>query len=185
MNLLMLVIGVLTVMVPGFLSSLIVFPRPGDLDFWKRVGVSFGLGILVLVYLGFVLANARLLLFRPFFASLLISCGILSFFAFVRGGFRVVTYYLRYLPFFRPKPVVLKCSHCGATFANERELELHRTTRHPAPRFTCPRCGTVLETEEGLRAHLTVCKVRICPYCGASNPAGTQKCSSCGAWLFT
>jgi uncharacterized C2H2 Zn-finger protein len=199
MNLLMLIVGIFTVMVPGFLFSLIVFPRPADLDFWKRVAVSFGLGILVLAYLGFALACAGLLLVRPFFASLLISCGVLGFLAFVRGGLSVVSYYLHYLPFFRPKPVVLACPQCAATFVSQKELELHIASKHPAPpkpeakptppvlappKFTCPRCGTVLETREGLQAHLAVCRVKICSYCGSSNPSDAQKCSKCGAWLF-
>jgi len=198
MNLLMLIVGALTVMVPGFLSSLIVFPRPADLDFWKRVAVSFGLGILVLAYLGFALARAGLLLVRPFFASLLISCGVLGFLAFVRGGLGVVSYYLHYLPFFRPK-AVLRCPQCAATFTNREELESHVASKHPAPskaeakptppvlappRFTCPRCGTILETKEGLQAHLAVCRVKICSYCGSPNPSDAQKCSKCGAWLF-
>jgi uncharacterized C2H2 Zn-finger protein len=199
MNLLMLIVGIFTVMVPGFLSSLIVFPRPADLDFWKRVAVSFGLGTLVLAYLGFALARAGLLLIRPFFAGLLISCGVLGFLAFVRGGLSVISYYLRYLPLFKPKPVVLACPQCAATFTNQKELESHIASKHTAPpkaeakptpsvlappRFTCPRCGTVLETREGLQAHLAVCRVKICSYCGSPNPSDAQKCSRCGAWLF-
>jgi len=205
MNLLTLIVGIFTVMIPGFLSSLIVFPQPSDLDFWKRVAVSFGLGILVLIYIGFALAHAGLLLIRPFFASFLIACGILGFLAFVRGGFRVVSYYLHYLPFFRPrpKPPTFTCSQCGMTFADEKQLELHRTTHHvpppvarpvevkppqpsPAPpTFTCPRCGTVLETKEGLQAHFAVCRTKNCPYCGSLNPSSAERCSRCGAWLFT
>jgi Zinc finger, C2H2 type. len=133
MNLSMLIVGIFTVMVPGFLSSLVVFPRPADLDFWKRVAVSFGLGILVLAYLGLALARAGLLLIRPFFASLLISCGVLGFLAFVRGGLSVVSYYLRYLPLFKPKPVVLACPQCAATFTNQKELESHIASKHTAP----------------------------------------------------
>jgi uncharacterized C2H2 Zn-finger protein len=204
MNLLMLVLGILVIMAPGFLASLSVFPRPEDLDFWKRAGVSFGLGVLVLVYLGFILAGRGLLVPRPFFASLLISCGVLGFLALVRGGFGVVSHYLHYLrP--RPKPVLLTCPQCGATFREARELELHLKAHKPPPakpaapvppppkppppvpapsRFTCPRCGTVLETKEGLQAHLAVCRVKTCPYCGHTNPSDAQKCSKCGAWLF-
>jgi len=198
----MLVVGILAIMAPGFLASLSVFPRPEDLDFWKRMGVSFGLGLLVMIYLGFALASKGLLVSKPFFAGLLISCGVLGFLALVRGGFRVVSHYLQYLrP--GPKPAPLTCPQCGATFREARELELHLKAHKPpptkppapappppkpppvpAPQFKCPRCGTVLETKEGLQAHLAVCMVKVCPYCGHPNPSDAQKCSKCGAWLF-
>ena len=98
-----MLVGALVVLGPGFLASLTLFPRPGDLDFWKRVGVSFGLGLLVLVYLGFILAHQHLLLPRPFLGYLLLSCGILGLIAFLRGGFEVVSYYLGFLKPKKPR----------------------------------------------------------------------------------
>lgn len=99
----LVLVGALVVLGPGFLASLTLFPRPGDLDFWKRMGVSFGLGLLVLVYLGFILAHQHLLLPRPFLGYLLLSCGILGLIGFLRGGFEVVSYYLGFLKLKRPR----------------------------------------------------------------------------------
>jgi len=192
MSILMLVVGILTLMAPGFLASLAIFPKPEDLDFWKRVGVSFGLGVLVMIYLGFVLAGRGLLVPKPFFAGLLISCGILGFVAFVRGGFRVVSHYLRYLPFLRPPPpppppprpsVMPKPPSAPPSPAYVPAPV--PMAKPPPPQFKCPRCGTLLETKEGLVAHLQVCRARTCPYCGHINPLDAQKCVKCGAWLFT
>ncbi|MEM2618406.1 MAG: hypothetical protein QW356_02810, partial [Candidatus Hadarchaeales archaeon] len=47
-------LGLPLLLLPGYLLSLAVWPRKG---FWERAGLSFGLGLLVSIWIGFLLAR--------------------------------------------------------------------------------------------------------------------------------
>lgn len=83
--------------VPGFLFSLVLYPKLGSLDFWTRVGVSLGLGVMLLIYVGFFIAKPelRMLQFAPFVGVTLGLCVVLSVLAYLRGGAEVVLAYTR------------------------------------------------------------------------------------------
>jgi len=90
-------LGLFVLMVPGFLFSLVLYPRREGFDFWKRMGASLGLGVLLLIYVGFVLAQpgARMLEAAPFIGAVLTACVVFAILAYLRGGFEVVTAYKR------------------------------------------------------------------------------------------
>jgi len=91
------VLGLASVFVPGFLLSLVFFPRHGDLDPWERTGVSFGLGILALAFVAVVLAQPSLKMLEagPFFGSVFLLSIICLVLAYWRGGMRWVIGSLR------------------------------------------------------------------------------------------
>ena len=104
-------LGLFLLMVPGFLFMLVLYPRLGSLDFWERMGGSLGLGVLLLIYVGFVVAKPGLKMLEawPFIGAVSILCVVLGFLAYLRGGFGVITAYERAVfGFFRrfrpPKP---------------------------------------------------------------------------------
>ncbi|MEM3011979.1 MAG: hypothetical protein QW084_01270 [Candidatus Hadarchaeales archaeon] len=82
-----MVAGVLALLLPGLLLSLVAYPRKEQLDLSSRLAMSFGLGILLILYLGFFLAKANLLSASPFFLSLLLMCAGLFALAFLRGAY--------------------------------------------------------------------------------------------------
>jgi len=91
--------GLFLLMVPGFLFTLVLYPRRESLDFWERMGVSFGLGVLVLIYLGFVLAQPglKMLTLTPFVFAVFGTCLLFAFIAYWRGGLGVAIIYWRWL----------------------------------------------------------------------------------------
>jgi len=84
-------------MVPGFLFSLVLYPKLGGLDFWTRVGMSLGLGVMLLIYVGFIIAKPEpgMLQLAPFVGVTLVLCEVLSALAYLRGGAEVVLAYTR------------------------------------------------------------------------------------------
>ena len=68
-----IILGCIVLFVPGFLLSLLFYPRRKDLDFWERVGVSFGFGVLTAVFVAVVVAQPSLKMLKaaPFFAYFL------------------------------------------------------------------------------------------------------------------
>ncbi len=92
-----IILGLFMLFVPGFLLTLIFFPKPGRLDFWERAAVSLGLGVMVLFYIGVVLARPewKLLSLAPFTGAVLVVCGFCAVVAYLRGGFTVVSIYKR------------------------------------------------------------------------------------------
>jgi len=104
-------LGIFLLMVPGFLFSLVLYPKLGSLDFWARVGMSLGLGVMLLIYVGFFIAKPelRMLQFTPFVGVTVGLCVVLTILAYLRGGAEVVIAYTRaVVRFFRkfrtPKP---------------------------------------------------------------------------------
>lgn len=92
-------LGLFLLMVPGFLFTLVLYPRRESLDFWERMGVSLGLGVLVLIYLGFVLAQPgfKMLTLIPFVLAVLGVCLLFVLIAYWRGGLGVAIAYERAL----------------------------------------------------------------------------------------
>jgi len=88
-------LGVFLLMVPGFLFSLVFYPKLKSLDFWSRAGVSLGLGVMLLIYVGFFIAKPELsmLQFAPFAGVTVGLCVVLAVLAYVRGGAEVVIAY--------------------------------------------------------------------------------------------
>ncbi len=153
MDVLMLLVGLLIILAPGFLFSLVLFPRPEDLDFWERLGASFGLGLIALIFVGFFLAKYLGLLWRPFLGLLLISSGVLGFAAFLRGGLLVVYRYWGYVRTGLPK--LTRClGYVKAKLPKSKKAS-------PQPETRLIRC----------------------PYCGQENPPDARQCTRCGSWL--
>lgn len=105
-----ILLGLFMLFVPGFLLTLVFYPKPEQLDFWERVGVSAGLGVLVLIYVGIVLARPewRMLTLTPFVAVVVTFSCVCAGIAYWRGGFKVLTTYgravLRVVRRSKPKP---------------------------------------------------------------------------------
>ncbi len=91
--------GLFLLMVPGFLFTLVLYPRRESLDFWERMGVSLGLGVLVLIYLGFVLAQPglKMLTLVPFVLAVFGVCLLFTLIAYWRGGLEIAIAYERAL----------------------------------------------------------------------------------------
>ena len=91
------IIGCVVLLLPGFLLTLMIYPKPGQLDFLERMAVSLGLSVLVLIYMGFVLAHPGLGMLRsgPFFGAFFVVCFSFAVVARWRGGFEVFAAYWR------------------------------------------------------------------------------------------
>ena len=91
--------GLFLLMVPGFLFTLVLYPRKESLDFWQRMGVSLGLGVLVLIYLGFVLVqpSLKMLTLVPFVLAVFGVCLLFALISYWRGGLEVAIIYERAL----------------------------------------------------------------------------------------
>lgn len=79
------IFGFLLFFIPGYLLSRILYPKPEDLDFWERIGVSIGLGALIIALIVVILAQPALRALRlaPFLGGVTLFCvfcvGILIF----------------------------------------------------------------------------------------------------------
>ncbi|MEM2878435.1 MAG: hypothetical protein QXG10_02670 [Candidatus Hadarchaeales archaeon] len=92
-----LIAGALLLLVPGFLFSAVLYPKPDGIDIWKRIGISAGLGIMLIIYVAYFLAkpNIRMLEALPFFTSVVGVCALLAIIAYFRGGLGLIPMYLR------------------------------------------------------------------------------------------
>lgn len=101
-------LGLFVLLTPGFMLTLIFFPKPGSLDFWKRMGLSLGLGVVALFYIGVALSHPewRMLRFGPFIAAVLIFCIFCAAVAYIRRGLAIPIAYARAVirVFYKPKP---------------------------------------------------------------------------------
>ena len=90
-------LGIFLLMVPGFLFSLVLYPKLGSLDFWARVGMSLGLGVMLLIYVGFFIAKPELSMLQlaPFVGVTVGLCAVLAVLAYLRGGAEVALAYTR------------------------------------------------------------------------------------------
>ncbi|MEM3420733.1 MAG: hypothetical protein QW835_04825 [Candidatus Hadarchaeum sp.] len=89
------ILGVFLVLLPGFLFSIVLYPKREHLDFWSRVGTSLGLGAMMGALLGYVISIPGLstLSLESFTLATLIVSIILAIAAFLRGGFDVLSWY--------------------------------------------------------------------------------------------
>jgi hypothetical protein len=85
--------GLLAVGVPGFLFSLVLYPKLGDMDFWMRAGSSLGLGAILILLEGYSLARVHSLTLGGFVMSTAVTSGILLAGVYIRGGAGVVSAY--------------------------------------------------------------------------------------------
>jgi uncharacterized membrane protein len=94
-----IMLGLFVIFGPGFLLSLVLFPKPGDFDFWQRVAVSFGLGVMLSIYIGALLSRPqfKLLTLVPFTEAALILFGFFAVVAYLRGGMAVPAAYVHAL----------------------------------------------------------------------------------------
>ncbi|MBC7219728.1 MAG: hypothetical protein H5T49_06340 [Hadesarchaea archaeon] len=89
------IIGLILVLVPGFLLSIVLYPKRENLDFWSRAGTSLGLGAMIAALVGYVISMPGLsvLSLGSFVMGTLIVCIILAIIAYLRGGFGVIFWY--------------------------------------------------------------------------------------------
>ncbi|MEM2889897.1 MAG: hypothetical protein QW358_00915 [Candidatus Hadarchaeum sp.] len=89
------ILGVFLVMVPGFLFSIVLYPKRENLDFWSRASTSLALGAMIGALLGYVISIPGLstLSLESFTLGALIVSIILAIAAFLRGGFEVLLWY--------------------------------------------------------------------------------------------
>jgi outer membrane biosynthesis protein TonB len=103
-----ILLGLFLIFGPGFLLSLVLFPKLGDFDFWKRVAASFGLGVMLSIYIGAILSRPQFkaLTLAPFTEASLILFVILAVLAYLRKGMAVPAAYARATirAVYKPKP---------------------------------------------------------------------------------
>ncbi|MGC8817008.1 MAG: hypothetical protein ACP5PX_04280 [Candidatus Hadarchaeum sp.] len=89
------ILGLVLVMVPGFLLSVVLYPKRGDLDFWSRLGASLGLGAIIAAFVGYVVSfpGLSVLSLGSFTMATLMACIFLAILAFLRGGSDVFSWY--------------------------------------------------------------------------------------------
>jgi len=94
-----IVLGAFLVLVPGFLFSAILYPKPDSVDAWTRVGMSFGFGTMLLLYVSYFLAKPglRLLDAFPLVTSVIGLCAALAVIAHIRGGLGLIRFYAKKL----------------------------------------------------------------------------------------
>lgn len=87
-EILYLILGILIFFVPGYLLSLLLYPNGKDLDFWERIGASFGLGALVITLIIAILAQPWLRALRlvPFLGAVILFCMACGAFLIYREG---------------------------------------------------------------------------------------------------
>ena len=107
-----LILGLILLFVPGFLLTLVLYPKLDQLDFWERIAVSVGIGVLVLIYIGVLLAKQewKLLQLAPYLGTVVVICCVFGVLAYLRKGFNVPLTYARAVlrvfrrqkPYYRP-----------------------------------------------------------------------------------
>jgi len=102
------IIGLILVVVPGFLFSTILYPKRDRLDFWSRMGISLGLGAMLAAVVGYIIAmpGVSTLSLGPFFIATLILSVIMAILSHLRGGLWVLSARIAILKniFHRKKP---------------------------------------------------------------------------------
>ncbi len=85
--------GLILVLVPGFLFSTVLYPKRDSLDLWSRVGVSVGLGAMLAVIVGYIIAmpGVSTLSLGPFVIATLVLSVIMAALSYLRGGLGVIS----------------------------------------------------------------------------------------------
>ncbi|KUO42617.1 MAG: hypothetical protein APZ16_01725 [Candidatus Hadarchaeum yellowstonense] len=89
------ILGLILVMVPGFLLSIVLYPRRENLDSWSRAAASLGLGAMLAALVGYVVSIPGLssLSLESFTIATSLLCIVLIIMAYLRGGFAVLRGY--------------------------------------------------------------------------------------------
>ncbi len=102
------IIGLILVIVPGFLFSTVLYPKKSSLDFWARAGASLGLGAMLAAIAGYIIAmpGVSTLSLGPFVTAILVLSVIMAVLSYLRGGLGVISPRLGGAPkiFKRQKP---------------------------------------------------------------------------------
>lgn len=88
-------LGLFLFIAPGFLFSIVLYPKNESLDFWTRAGISVALGAMFVVYAGYTIARVGALQLGPFVGLTLVLCIAFGVLAYIRGGFEVIVAYKR------------------------------------------------------------------------------------------
>jgi outer membrane biosynthesis protein TonB len=135
-----ILLGLFVIFGPGFLLSLVLFPKPGDFDFWQRVAVSFGLGVMLSIYIGAALSRPQIkaLTLLPFTEGALILFGVFAVLAYLRGGMAVPAAYVRAVmrAARKPKPPTPPAQEQPKPTvqpAPEQPTPVHHEHEHPKP----------------------------------------------------
>lgn len=153
--------GLLVIMIPGFLFSVVLFPGIGDMDFWKRMGVSLGLGTLLVIYQAAALARLKSMTAGPFMVSVVAVTVGMGIAAYLRRGTPIIRMYVNgafnlpkripkvrlperiYRPRVKQKPEI-------QTAEKPKEEKKCPSCAHPNPPDVvfCIECGKKLEVPE-------------------------------------
>jgi hypothetical protein len=139
-----ILLGLFVIFGPGFLLSLVLFPKRGDFDFWKRLAVSFGLGVMLSIYIGAVLSRPqfRALTLVPFTEGALILFVLFAVVAYLRGGMAVPAGYARAVirTVRKPKPPAppaqeqpKPAAHHESPAVHHEQPAVHHEHEHPKP----------------------------------------------------
>jgi uncharacterized membrane protein len=132
-----ILLGLFVVFGPGFLLSLVLFPNPGDFDFLKRVAVSFGLGVMLSIYIGAMLSRPqfRALTLAPFTEAALILFGFFAVMAYLRKGMAVPAAYARAVirAARKPKPPAQPAQEQPKPTEHHEQPTVHHDHEHPKP----------------------------------------------------
>ncbi len=88
------IIGLVLIMVPGFLLSVAIYPKKGSLDFWKRMGLSFGFGLMLIVMEGYLIARLDSLLTGTLFLATSVVTATLIVFVYLLKGIDLILSYV-------------------------------------------------------------------------------------------
>jgi hypothetical protein len=144
------IVGILIVIIPGFLFSAVLYPERGSLGFWERTGASIGLGLLILIYEVAALARLKSMTLYPFLATVAGVSAVLGAAVVFRRGTEAIRQYLQELgrgsrwlqrripisvrlPRRAYAPRELRCASCG--------------NANPPDVIYCIHCGKLLEGE--------------------------------------
>lgn len=102
------IIGLILVMLPGYLFSIVLYPKRESLDLWARLGVSLGLGAMTAAIVGYIIAmpGVSTLSLESFAVATLVLSAILATLGYLRGGLIVISARMSGTPkiFRRQKP---------------------------------------------------------------------------------
>jgi len=135
--------GLMIIMIPGFLFSVALFPKANEMDFWKRMGTSLALGMMLVVYQVVVLAKFKSMTTGPFLASVVVTTLGMSMAVYLRKGTETVRAYVygalnlpkrvSSSPLFRKLPKLPR--------REKKPAPKEKVPGMPPPKLRCPACG--------------------------------------------
>jgi len=81
--------GCIAVIVPGLLFSLALFPERGSMDLQTRLASGAGLGLLLAVWMSYILARYHRLVLEQFLGVMAAAGAALFVLAYLRGGIKL------------------------------------------------------------------------------------------------